>query len=102
MSTQGAKQRALAGKAVAPLDNLRFVALDLSVEPLPATLFNDGKATLFIIEGVLMYLSPVAMAQLTPSSPHFLRAVWSHLIRVDLARADANDTGHVGELSFRH
>jgi methyltransferase (TIGR00027 family) len=63
-ATQGAKRRALAGNAVALSDNLRFIALDLSVEPLPAILFNDSKATLFIIEGVLMYLSPADMARL--------------------------------------
>lgn len=63
-ATQGAKQRALAGKAVALPDTLRFIVLDLSVEPLPAILFTDGKATLFIIEGVLMYLTPAGMARL--------------------------------------
>jgi methyltransferase (TIGR00027 family) len=63
-ATQGAKLRALAGKAVTLPGNLRFFALDLSVEPLPATFCSDGKSTLFIIEGVLMYLTPVAMGAL--------------------------------------
>jgi methyltransferase (TIGR00027 family) len=63
-ATQGAKRRALAGHSAAQSANLRFIALDLSAEPLPAILFSDGKATIFIIEGVLMYLSPADIARL--------------------------------------
>ena len=66
-ATQGAKRRALADNSPALSHNLRFVGLDLSVEPLPAILFADSKATFFIIEGVLMYLSPADIARLFDS-----------------------------------
>jgi methyltransferase (TIGR00027 family) len=70
-ATHGAKQRALAGDAMALSGNLHFIALDLSVDPLPATLVGDGKATLFIIEGVLMYLTPAAMGELFDALSRF-------------------------------
>lgn len=66
-ATQGAKRQALAGNTESLSDNLRYVALDLCVEPLPAILFTDSKATIFIIEGVLMYLSPADIARLFDS-----------------------------------
>jgi len=56
-ATQGVKRLALAGDKVAPPPNLRFVARDLSIEQLPLDMLNDGKPTIFIMEGVLMYLS---------------------------------------------
>lgn len=70
-ATQGAKRQALAGNAVALSDTLRFIALDLSVEPLPAILFNDSNATFVIVEGVLMYLSPADMARLFDALSRF-------------------------------
>jgi O-methyltransferase involved in polyketide biosynthesis len=36
----------------------------MSAAPLPLDLLNDGKATILIIEGVLMYLSPEAIDRL--------------------------------------
>ena len=60
-ATQRAKRRALGGE-LAP--NMRFVAVDLATDPLPTEFFDDGRATLFIAEGVLMYLSPKAIERL--------------------------------------
>jgi methyltransferase (TIGR00027 family) len=54
-ATQAAKCEALGDGVLAA--NLRFVAVDLSVDPLPIEHFDDGRATLVIAEGVLMYLS---------------------------------------------
>jgi methyltransferase (TIGR00027 family) len=63
-ATQGAKLRALAGNSAAQSSNLRFIALDLSAAPLPVILVSDSKATIVIIEGMLMYLSPTDVARL--------------------------------------
>lgn len=76
-ATQGAKRRALTGNSAAQWANFRFIALDLSAEPLPAVLF-DGKATIFIIEGVLMYLSPADVARLFDT----LRQLSGHRISI--------------------
>ncbi len=63
-ATQGAKQRALAGNAMRLPDNLRFIAHDFSTGPLPAAMFDDRRATMVVIEGVLMYLSEADIARL--------------------------------------
>lgn len=56
-ATQGVKRLALADNKVTPPCNLRFVARDLGIEHLPLDMLGDGKSTIFIMEGVLMYLS---------------------------------------------
>ncbi len=56
-ATQEVKRLALAGGAAGPLGNLRLAPIDLSAAPLPIALLDDGKATVVVIEGVLMYLS---------------------------------------------
>ena len=63
-ATQHAKRRTLAGHSAAHLDNLQFVACDFGTEALPATLRDGREDTIVIIEGVLMYLSPAAIARL--------------------------------------
>ena len=63
-ATQGAKVAALADAREAVPNNLRFIACDLAVEPLPVALFDDGKPCMVIIEGVLMYLPPTEVARL--------------------------------------
>ncbi|MGK6306950.1 class I SAM-dependent methyltransferase [Variovorax sp. DT-64] len=60
-ATQRAKHSALGGE-LAP--NMRLVAVDLSADPLPTELFDDGRPTLVIAEGVLMYLAPQAIDRL--------------------------------------
>jgi methyltransferase (TIGR00027 family) len=60
-ATQRAKRSALGGE---PAQDVRFVAVDLSVDPLPIERFDDGRATLLIAEGVLMYLAPRAIDRL--------------------------------------
>jgi methyltransferase (TIGR00027 family) len=60
-ATQAAKRCALGGE-LAP--NLRFVATDLATNPLPTGFFEDGRATLVIAEGVLMYLAAGAIDRL--------------------------------------
>ncbi len=59
-ATQRLKRSALGGKEP---KNLTFEPLDLSKEALPLTLL-DNKPTLFILEGVLMYLSPDDVSRL--------------------------------------
>ena len=56
-ATQNSKRQALRGDSMLP-SNLTYVALDLSVDPLPATLLQDDMATIVVIEGMLMYLNP--------------------------------------------
>jgi methyltransferase (TIGR00027 family) len=63
-ATQAAKVAALAEAREATPKNLRFIACDLAVEPLPAVLFGDGKPCMVIIEGVLMYLPPTEVVRL--------------------------------------
>lgn len=60
-ATQRAKRSALGGN-LAP--NMHFVAVDLAADPLPTERFDDGRATLVIAEGVLMYLAPKAIDRL--------------------------------------
>lgn len=66
-ATQGAKRHALSDTAVPLSTNLRFVAIDLGVQSLPADVFAGNKATMVVIEGVLMYLSPDDVAKLFDS-----------------------------------
>lgn len=56
-ATQAVKQAGIAEGMIAPLANLRLMPVDLSTAPLPMRLLDDGRATFFIIEGVLMYLA---------------------------------------------
>jgi methyltransferase (TIGR00027 family) len=54
-ATQAAKRRCLHGDAMPPL-NLRLAALDLAAAPLGPALPDDDRATVVVMEGVLMYL----------------------------------------------
>ena len=65
-ATQRQKHTAIAtrGKEIAVAKNLRFIPADLGVEPLPIRAFDDGKETLLIMEGLLMYLAPKTVDQL--------------------------------------
>jgi methyltransferase (TIGR00027 family) len=63
-ATQSAKKRALVNAAEVMPENLRFISCDLTVQPLPTVPFDDGKACMIIIEGVLMYLPPAHVARL--------------------------------------
>lgn len=56
-ATQAAKRSGLADGVTALAANLRLIPIDLSTAPLPMPLLDDGRASFFIIEGVLMYLS---------------------------------------------
>ncbi|GAA4347268.1 hypothetical protein GCM10023165_32250 [Variovorax defluvii] len=61
-ATQRAKQHALGCEMDGePAANLRFIAADLAAEALPTKGFDDGRATLVIAEGLLMYLAPAAV-----------------------------------------
>ncbi len=77
-ATQRAKQRGLDGDGPAAPCKLRFVALDLCAAPLPIDLLDDGKVTLFIIEGMLMYLSPADVDRLFEA----LRQLRSERVRI--------------------
>jgi methyltransferase (TIGR00027 family) len=63
-ATQGAKLRALVRDSTGIPSNLKFVDRDLSRQSFPSGLFDDSKSALFVIEGVLMYLSPSTVNQL--------------------------------------
>ena len=60
-ATQSAKRCALGGELP---PNLRFIAADLATDPLPTGCFDDGRATLVVAEGVLMYLAAGAIERL--------------------------------------
>ena len=62
-ATQAEKLSALNGAAAIPA-NIRFIACDLAVEPVPATPFVDGKKCVIVVEGVLMYLPPAEVGRL--------------------------------------
>lgn len=62
-ATQSAKQRALSLSEVALPENLRFECLDLAEEEFPASLFEKAP-TVFILEGLLMYLPERAVGDL--------------------------------------
>lgn len=63
-ATQAAKRAGLPDDATVPAANLRLMPIDLSTTPLPMALLDDGKASFYIIEGVLMYLSPAEIDRL--------------------------------------
>lgn len=56
-ATGEAKRLAIARRLLELPDRLRFVNLDLGVDSIPPELFRDGKPTLIIAEGLLMYLT---------------------------------------------
>jgi methyltransferase (TIGR00027 family) len=62
-ATQNAKLRALAIHGVTIPNNLGFTCLDLATEDPPTDLLDD-RFTLFILEGVLMYLPEHAVGRL--------------------------------------
>ena len=66
-ATQGAKLRALEQNRIAIPANLQFNGLDLCQEPFPYDLCKGSTPTLFVIEGVLMYMSPKIVDQLFES-----------------------------------
>lgn len=63
-ATQQAKRRALARNNFSPSNAVRFIAHDFNDGPLPATLPRDGKSSVVIAEGVLMYLPPARIKEL--------------------------------------
>ena len=84
-NTQVAKQHALAASAHAVPANLRFVPIDLSREPLPDAATGAASSTLFIAEGLLMYLQPervdALMAAIAGSQPATLEWIFSFMTR---------------------
>ena len=63
-ATQRAKTLALQAGAVAQPASLRYVACDLGSEAIPVELLQGSTPTLFILEGLLMYLPPAAIDRL--------------------------------------
>lgn len=66
--------------------NLSFLPVDLSIEPLPVRSFDDGKRTLLIMEGLLMYLKPTTVDQLFAALGHFrspIQVVFSFMTQWD-------------------
>ena len=83
--TQAAKQHALAASGHAGPANLRFVPIDLSREPLPDAATGAAASTLFIAEGLLMYLQPervdALMAAIAHSQSATLEWIFSFMTR---------------------
>jgi methyltransferase (TIGR00027 family) len=83
-ATQGAKVQALSSRGPAP-PRVRFVACDLANEDIPLRELGDGRPTLVVIEGVLMYLAPervdVVLRQLRALATGRLRLVFSAMAR---------------------
>ena len=84
-ATQAAKRRALAHGAMPLPTNLELVALDLDGAPLPDAVRADGRATLVIAEGLLMYLPPMEIDRLFDALHGLpverLRIVFSYITR---------------------
>lgn len=66
-ATQGAKRRALDADAEPATPPLHYLAIDLSAEPLPDSLRDDRRATIIVVEGVLMYLPELEVHRLFDS-----------------------------------
>ena len=77
-ATQGAKLRALEQNQITIPCNMKFTCLDLSRDLLPAELLKGTSSTLFVIEGVLMYMLPEIVDQLFAS----LRKLEAQRVRV--------------------
>ena len=77
-ATQGAKLRDLEQNQITIPTNLKFSSLDLSRESLPAELLKGSVSTVFVIEGVLMYMLPEIVDQLF----EFLRKLEAQRVRV--------------------
>lgn len=84
-ATQRAKREALNGDAAFQEHSIRFVALDLGIESFPMSLFDEQKATVVIMEGVLMYLLPADVDRLLESlrkiSTGRVRLIFSYMTR---------------------
>lgn len=83
-ATQAAKRQGMSHGMAAPA-NLRLIPLDLSTAPLPDSLLDDGRASFFIMEGVLMYLSQADIDRLFDALHQFssaqVRIVFSFMTR---------------------
>ena len=87
-ATQREKRAALARfrSDLVAVGNLSFLPVDLSIEPLPVRSFDDGKRTLLIMEGLLMYLKPTTVDQLFAGLGHFrspIQVVFSFMTQWD-------------------
>lgn len=85
-ATQRLKREGLTHGCIGIPGNLTLQALDLAAAPLPANLLNDARATLVVLEGVLMYLSEADVVhllrdQLTRLSTAEVRVIFSHMLR---------------------
>jgi methyltransferase (TIGR00027 family) len=65
-ATQREKRAAMAKhrNGLVAAGNLSFISADFGTAPLPISAFDDGKRTLLIMEGLLMYLAPTTVEQL--------------------------------------
>jgi methyltransferase (TIGR00027 family) len=91
-ATQAFKREGLDRAKVNLPVNLTLHSVDLSVSRLPATLMEDPRPTLVVLEGVLMYLEEAAVAtllrdQLRALSPVSVRLIFSHMVRWPEGRA---------------
>jgi O-methyltransferase involved in polyketide biosynthesis len=66
-ATQGAKLRALEKNSIRIPSNLKFLGLDLSRQSFPPEFAKGSDSTLFVIEGLLMYLEPEIVNRLFES-----------------------------------
>ena len=87
-ATQRGKRAAIArrGNKLVASGNLSFISADFGIDPLPVSSFDDGKRTLLIMEGLLMYLAPKTVDQLFAALGRFgsqLRVVFSFMSQWD-------------------
>lgn len=84
-ATQSFKRRGLDHAGMTLPANLTLQSVDLSTSPLPAALMLDARATLVVIEGVLMYLNEADVAallrdQIRAVSRLPVRLIFSHMV----------------------
>ena len=90
-ATQDAKRHALAGDETVA-SRLRYIALDLSSAPLPASLLDDDSAAIVVMEGLLMYL-PLADVDRLFGTLRALRAKRTRIIFSFMTRWPDGSTG---------
>lgn len=87
-ATQREKRAAVAscGSGSVAAGNLSFLSADFGIEPVGVSSLDDGRATLLIMEGLLMYLAPKTVDQLFTALDQFrspLQVLFSFMTQWD-------------------
>jgi methyltransferase (TIGR00027 family) len=91
-ATQAFKREGLIHVGLPLPANLTLLSVDLSTSPLPTALMQDTRATLVVIEGVLMYLHEAEVAALLRDQIRVLstapvQLIFSHMVHWPQGRA---------------